>query len=110
MIKIIFQYNNTLCSSVEISGHAGYAERGFDIVCSGVTTTAYTSINLIDKIKHDCYTLKVDEQAGFLRLDVDYNKLSSEDVRVVSMVLDNLLDMLNEIKRSYKKYLKIEIL
>ena len=110
MTKIIFQYNNTLCSSVEISGHAGYAESGYDIVCSGITTAAYTSINLIDKIKHDCYQLKVNDKAGFLRIDIDYNKLANDDVRVVSMILDNLLDMLNEIKRSYKKYLKIEIL
>lgn len=110
MTKIIFQYNNTLCRSVEISGHAGYADKGYDIVCSGITTAAYTSINLIDKIKHDCYKLDVDEKAGFLKIEIDYNKLSSDDVRVVSMILDNLLDMFNEIKRSYKKYLKIEIL
>ena len=47
MTKIIVKYDKSLCSFIELSGHAGYARSGYDIVCSGITTATYTSINLI---------------------------------------------------------------
>ena len=50
MTKIIVKYDKSLCSFIELSGHAGYARSGYDIVCSGITTATFTSINLIEKI------------------------------------------------------------
>ena len=35
--------------TVDIVGHAGYAEQGKDIVCAGVSTLAYTLINNLDR-------------------------------------------------------------
>ena len=110
MTKIIVKYDKSLCSFIELSGHAGYAKSGFDIVCSGITTATYTSINLIDKINSDCFKLDVKENAGYLHMSLDYQNLSNEQIDLIQLIIRNLIDMYEEIKRSYPKYLKIEIL
>lgn len=110
MTKIIVKYDKSLCSFIELSGHAGYAKSGYDIVCSGITTATYTSINLIDKINSDCFKLDVKENAGYLHMSLDYQNLSNEQIDLIQLIIRNLIDMYEEIKRSYPKYLKIEIL
>lgn len=110
MTKIIVKYDKSLCSFIELSGHAGYARSGYDIVCSGITTATYTSINLIDKINNDCFKLDVNDDAGYLHMSLDYQKLSKEEVDLIQLIIRNLIDMYEELKRNYPKYLKIEIL
>jgi uncharacterized protein YsxB (DUF464 family) len=110
MTKIIVKYDKSLCSFIELSGHAGYAKSGYDIVCSGITTATYTSINLIDKINSDCFKLDVKENAGYLHMSLDYQNLSVDQIELIQLIIRNLIDMYEEIKRNYPKYLKIEIL
>lgn len=110
MIKILVKYTNSLCSFVEVSGHANYADRGYDIVCSGVTTATYTSINLIEKVNSKCFKLDVKEAAGFLHLDLNYQGLKNQDIEFIQLIITNLIDMYEEIKRNYPECLKIEIL
>lgn len=110
MTKIIVKYDKSLCSFIELSGHAGYADYGHDIVCSGITTATYTSINLIDKINSDCFNLRVDDESGFLHMDLDYQLLTNDETEFIQLIIKNLIDMYEEIKRNYPKYLKIEIL
>lgn len=116
MTKIIvkydksLKYNKYLCSFIELSGHAGYADYGHDIVCSGITTATYTSINLIDKINSKCFNLRVDDESGFLHMNLDYQLLTFEEVDLIQLIIKNLIDMYEEIKTNYPKYLKIEIL
>ncbi|MBE5944069.1 MAG: ribosomal-processing cysteine protease Prp [Lachnospiraceae bacterium] len=51
MIKAIFYRNSdNLYVGFQISGHAGFARRGKDIVCSAVSALAINTINSIDKL------------------------------------------------------------
>lgn len=109
MTKIIVKFDNKLCSYFELNGHAGYSDKGFDIVCSAITTATYTSINLIDKINSNCYQLNVDEESGFLRFDLSYQSLTKEEIDIITLIIHNLIDIYEEIKSNYSKYLKIEI-
>ncbi len=110
MTKATFNYTNDKFISFEIKGHANYAEYGSDIVCSGITTATYTSINLIDKINSECFNLTVNDDAGYLHMSLDYQLLTKEEVELIQLIIRNLIDMYEEIKRNYPKYLKIEIL
>ena len=47
MTTAIFNYQNNQIDSFKIIGHADYAEYGYDIVCSGITTAVFTSLGLI---------------------------------------------------------------
>ena len=45
-----------------------------------------------------------------MNLSLDYQNLSNEQIDLIQLIIRNLIDMYEEIKRSYPKYLKIEIL
>ena len=67
-------------------------------------------MNLIDKINRECFNLTVNDDAGYLHMSLDYQLLTKEEVELIQLIIRNLIDMYEEIKRSYPKYLKIEIL
>ena len=47
-IKVFEDYKNKEYI-IDISGHAGYAEKGKDIVCAGVSTLFYTFLNYCEE-------------------------------------------------------------
>ena len=57
MTNAIFNYNNNQIKSFKIIGHADYAEYGYDIVCSGITTSVFTSLGLIKKYLEQFFIL-----------------------------------------------------
>ncbi len=108
MTQITFGYSDNLCSFVELNGHANYADKGHDIVCSGITTSVYTSINLIDKLEKDCYELNVNDEKGYLSFKIDYQKVKKENKLLLSLIMENMIDMLKEIQNDYPRNLKIK--
>lgn len=50
MIKARFFNNKGCCFGFEISGHAGYAEKGHDIVCASVSSAVQMACNTITEI------------------------------------------------------------
>lgn len=100
MIKVSINKNNK--SEIErilISGHSGYAEAGSDIVCAAVSSVVTTSINAIlsfeetIKVKDDCCVLEIQ----VLKLD-----------KITDTLLQNMLNLLKEIEKEYKKNIKME--
>ena len=59
---------------IEISGHAGYAEAGKDIVCAGVTALTQTLIRSLEGLTSD--EIKYEISPG--RADIHYGNLSEE--------------------------------
>lgn len=57
---------------IEISGHAGYAEAGKDIVCAGVTALTQTLIRSMEGLTRD--KIKYEISPG--RADIHYGDLS----------------------------------
>ena len=49
MIQItIFQDSEHKASGIELNGHAGYGEEGYDIVCAAVSALALNTVNSIE--------------------------------------------------------------
>lgn len=57
---------------ITLSGHAGYAEAGKDIVCAGVTTLVQTLIKSISDLTED----KIEYDISPGRADIKYGNLS----------------------------------
>lgn len=57
---------------IEISGHAGYAEPGKDIVCAGVTALTQTLIQSIENLTDD----KIEYRISPGKVEVEYRNLS----------------------------------
>lgn len=99
MIKISIQKQNDLIEKITIKGHSGYSEFGSDIVCASVSSIAITSINSILKIDEEALKYKKDD--GFLEVDI----LKHTDV--INLLLDNMIELLDELSKQYKEYIKI---
>lgn len=99
MIKIDVKEINNEINHIKISGHAGYAESGYDIVCASVSSIAITTVNALLSINEDC--LSYVEKDGLLEIDI----LKHDEI--IDKILNNMLSMLEELSKEYKKYVKI---
>lgn len=64
---------------IEISGHAGYAEYGKDIVCAGVTALTQTLIQSIDDLTDD----EIEYRISPGKVEVEYRNLSEKSKTLV---------------------------
>ena len=102
MIKVKYYYNDDfLMKGFCLKGHADFAEIGYDIVCSAVTSNAIAVINSLDKL-----------------VKVEFEKVVGQEGRIECIVKDKHLNdsqlLLNHfqlaiegIKREYPKNIKI---
>lgn len=110
MTKAIFKFSDDLFQEVEISGHAGYQEKGLDIVCSGISATTISTFNLIEKLLNDQCEISEDEKKGILKLRiVNYDTIDTEDNYFLHLIVENFIDSLQEIEANYPNHLKVKI-
>lgn len=94
MIKVEIKQNN-----IVIKGHANYDDYGKDIVCASVSSIVITSINAALRINPDSISYKEDKD----KLNID---IISND-NITSLIIENMVKMLEELANSYKKNIKI---
>ena len=68
---------------IEISGHAGYAEPGKDIVCAGVTALTQTLIQSIDDLTDD----EIEYRMSPGKAEIEYKKLGERTMKNVIKLL-----------------------
>lgn len=91
---------------VEISGHSGYGQNGFDIVCAGIsalTQTLILSITRLIKIKQN-----VTKKDGLLKTEIILKETDTEQNSKLMLILETLLIGLLEISKEYPGSVKIE--
>ena len=65
MVQITFYKNrqDEYCGFLMV-GHADYAEAGQDVVCAGVSALAINTVNSIELLTEDLFTLDTEESGG----------------------------------------------
>ena len=70
MIQVtISKTRNNEIKSFVMSGHAGYAESGQDIVCSAVSVLTINTINALSEFTSQKFDVSADEDSGMIRVD-----------------------------------------
>ena len=94
MIKVELKDN-----LITIKGHAGYDDKGKDIVCASVSSIVITTINGIIEVNPDA---------------IDYSDLDNEIIirklkedETVNKLLNNMILLLENLEKDYKDYIKI---
>ncbi len=84
---------------ITIKGHAGYDDKGKDIVCASVSSIVITTINGIIEVNPDA---------------IDYSDLDNEIIirklkedEIVNKLLNNMVLLLENLEKDYKDYIKI---
>ena len=98
MIKINVKKDNNIIKSIEVNGHAEYADYGKDIVCSAVSSIVTTTINDILTLDRDAikYITK-DGNITITNLDND----------IANKLLNTMLNTLSDLATSYPKNIRI---
>ena len=90
-----------LKDGIKISGHAGYAEPGKDIVCAGISTLSQTLIASVEELTEDTIEYVIDEQAA--TLDIKFWSLSDK----TKCLIDSFFIGVQMIADEYRDYVRI---
>ncbi len=102
MIKVKYYYNDDfLMKGFCLKGHADFAEIGYDIVCSAVTSNAIAVINSLDKLVKVEFE-KVVGQEGHVECIIKDKHLNDSQ-----LLLNHFQLAIEGIKREYPKNIKI---
>lgn len=88
-------------NKIESRGHAGFAEKGQDIICAAVSALMVNAVNSIDTFTEDI--IHVNSEEGYLSLEFIVGP--SKDSK---LLIDSLMLGLSQIQDSYDRaYLKV---
>lgn len=107
MITVTVRDNDFRVVSLEMTGHANYAEHGSDIVCAAVSALVLTTVNSIERLASYQPVVEVDEQNGGYLYFETLTNLTSEQEYITHILLQNLLYGLEDIQEQYASYLSI---
>ncbi len=102
MTKItIFKKNGNICE-YQIKGHSGFAEEGSDIVCAGISTAGQMALVALKEVLS--LNVDVDIKDGYMH--VILNDFQNENAQVVLSAMQKTFE---DIAKSYKKYVRMEV-
>jgi uncharacterized protein YsxB (DUF464 family) len=90
--------------SFHISGHSGFAEKGKDIVCAGVSAITQTAV--IGLKAHLSVQPQVNRRRG--RMDVVLPPLDTKDAVKADLILSTMLLGLTSLQAGYPGYVQLE--
>ena len=96
MISVIISRHNDEYKGVSLEGHAGYADKGQDIVCAAVSVLVINTFNSIERFTDDAFSCEAAEDGGYMSMSFS-EKLSEKSV----LLLDSMLMGLEEIRKQY---------
>ena len=105
MIEVIIRKNKAgEYTGFNVSGHAGYAEYGRDIVCAATSILVINTVNSIESLTDTKISVRSDEKEGIIDL-----KFKSEICEKAKVLVDSLVLGLKSIKEDNEKYIQISI-
>lgn len=108
MIRVELYYDKECLSAFKISGHAGYANHGEDIVCSAVSILVINTINAIEALTTETLTLNsVKQSEGIIDCAFPKRKQGLADEKA-TLLLEAMLLGLRSIEQMYGEYIIIK--
>ena len=100
----IFQNKEQAFTGFECIGHAGYAPKGEDIICAGVSALVINTVNSLANFTKVEFTTDMDEETGKLTVLFQTRSTRDSDLLMRSLVLG-----LQGIQNSYgNEYIHLE--
>ncbi len=105
MITIsLFRNKEQKIVQFSVSGHAGFAQSGADIVCASVTTAAFTAVNGITDVAG--IKALVEVRDGYLACKLPA-EMSPKERDAADLLLESMVLSLANIEEQYGSYVKI---
>lgn len=87
-----------------MTGHAGFGEAGFDIVCAAASSLSINAVNSIEKLAG--YQPIVEINDGYLYFEI-LSDLSDNQEKVTEILLQSLQIGLQDIETEYSEFIRV---
>ena len=87
-------------------GHTGYAEAGYDIVCSAISALTQTVLNGLQNVLKAPVTCEIDDRSALLEACLT-PEATENQLQQAQLLLETLLQGLQAIQRSYPRNVRI---
>lgn len=106
MIEVkIFYKDNEEISGFQIEGHAGFAKKGKDIVCSAISVLAQTAVmGLGEYLQKGSYKYSIND--GYLKCTLQ-NGLTKEENHAAQIILKTMYLGIKSIEEAYAAHVRI---
>ena len=104
----IFRNSQKKVTGFEISGHAGYAEEGSDIICAAVSAIAYTAIGYFSEKKIGGKEPQYSEKDGYMKFKLEPDLFKTDDMTSAYAVMEAAYIGFKQVEYSYgREYIKV---
>ena len=105
MTRITFHLSqNGQIAAVDLSGHAGYAEEGEDIVCAAISVLVINTCNAIEQLTDAAISLITDDEEGLITCRLRDNLSEQTELLFSAMILG--LESMAE-NEDYEEYIQL---
>ena len=106
MVRVtILKDQKNQCRGFETNGHAGYAEKGEDIVCAAVSALTINTVNSLEQFTTDPFVLLSDEKEGSISI-----RFETEPGEAAALLLSSYELGIQGIAENYgTQYLSLEM-
>lgn len=104
MIKVRIKRNAGKVAQVTVSGHAGSAPKGEDLICAAVSALAQSYLFSLQRLLN--IQVDTDVREGYLSLTLPAS-LPERTAEDATLLADSMLIGMDEINRSYPGFLEV---
>ncbi len=103
MITVKVTKKNGNYVSFTSSGHAGYADEGYDIFCAAVSALTINTVNSLEEFTEEKF--EAEDRDGYISI-----RFHGENTYEGKLLMDSLLLGLTQIEHSYQRqYLQVKV-
>ncbi|MDD2430517.1 MAG: ribosomal-processing cysteine protease Prp [Firmicutes bacterium] len=106
MTKILVVRDETI-KQIEITGHAGFAQKGEDIVCAGISSLSFAAGMALERYKIPA-EIKQDVKQTAFAIIPKWSEMTEEQTLRTETILQSLVWALEDLADSYQKYVKLD--
>lgn len=106
MTTLTVVYQGTNIQQLTVSGHAGFADSGRDIVCAAIGVLITTSANALETVAGVLPEVMQNERTATIQLTLP-NEVDEQTAHDAQVVLRTVLQGFKDVASEYPKHLKI---
>ncbi|MGT2775188.1 ribosomal-processing cysteine protease Prp [Streptococcus hyovaginalis] len=109
MIQATFIRTNRQLLSVELTGHAGSGEFGYDIVCAAVSTLSINLVNSLEALTNCTPDVTIDEiDGGYMKIAL--SDLADRENEKVQLLFESFLLGMTNLAENSSEFVSISVI
>lgn len=109
MIHATFIRRKGNLESVELTGHAGSGEYGFDIVCAAVSTLSINLVNSLEVLAGCKADLAIDEiDGGYMKIDISHITRKTDEK--VQLLFGSFLLGMTNLAENSQEFVSVQVI